>query len=277
MMKHVWTSNSRGFWRLAQERFMTDRVGVVSFVIVFLFLGLVVLSSLGLIARDWDREVGINNAPPDFWGLLDSPQDIVADAVIEPSPSDGDDEPLNLSVIDPLAELLNSFVSDDSAGFVGDNTEVIDPLADTLRSFLTTSQTPTLSTIKQESLPLGGDRWGHDVLQKTIKGSQTSILVGLTAAILATLFGTLLGAVAGYYGRYWDDALNWLYNVFVAIPYLLLILAIAAVLQQRGVFTVVLIFGLTGWTGVFRLIRAEYIKHRSREYVMAARAFGVSS
>ncbi|MDR2243891.1 MAG: ABC transporter permease, partial [Burkholderiales bacterium] len=117
--------------------------------------------------------------------------------------------------------------------------------------------------------------WGRDVLTKTIKGSQTSIIVGLTAALLATFLGTLLGALAGYYGSRTDDALNWFYSVFNAIPYLLLILAVAAVLQQRGVTTVILILGLTGWTGVFRLVRAEYIKHRGREYVQAAHAFGV--
>jgi len=73
-----------------------------------------------------------------------------------------------------------------------------------------------------------------------------------------------------------DDFFNWLYSVFTAIPYLLLVLAIAAVIGQKGVLTVVLILGLTGWTGIFRLVRAEYMKHKVREYVLAADAIGAS-
>jgi len=129
---------------------------------------------------------------------------------------------------------------------------------------------------RSATLPFGGDKWGRDIIAKTIKGSETSIFVGLAAAIVAVFIGTVLGAFAGYYGRWVDDVLNWFYSVFSSIPYLLLILAVAAVLQQKGTFTIVLILGLTGWSGVFRLIRAEYLKHKGREYVMAADALGAS-
>ena len=126
------------------------------------------------------------------------------------------------------------------------------------------------------TLPMGGDKWGRDVLKKTIKGAETSLVVGLVAALLAVLIGTVLGACAGYHGGRMDDFLNWLYSVFTSIPYLLLVLAIAAVLNQKGTLTVILILGLTGWTGIFRLVRAEYLKHRTREYVLAADAIGAS-
>ena len=86
----------------------------------------------------------------------------------------------------------------------------------------------------------------------------------------------MFGALAGYFGGWLDDFFNWLYSVFTSIPYLLLVLAIAAVLNQKGIATVILILGLTGWTGIFRLIRAEYLKHRVREYVLAADAIGAS-
>ena len=65
--------------------------------------------------------------------------------------------------------------------------------------------------------------------------------------------------------------------MFSSIPYLLLILAVAAVLQQKGTLTIILILGLTGWTGIFRLIRGEYLKHKAREYVQAADAIGASN
>jgi peptide/nickel transport system permease protein len=84
-----------------------------------------------------------------------------------------------------------------------------------------------------------------------------------------------MGAVSGYFGGLFGDALEWLYNVFTAVPGILLIFAFAAVFG-RGLSTVVLILGLTGWTGIYRLVRAEYMKHRSREYVRAATAIGAS-
>ena len=85
----------------------------------------------------------------------------------------------------------------------------------------------------------------------------------------------MLGAFAGFFGGKIGDFLEWLYNVFTAIPGILLIFAFAAVFG-RGIGTVVLILGLTGWTGMYRLVRAEFIKHRGREYVRAAEAIGAS-
>jgi peptide/nickel transport system permease protein len=135
------------------------------------------------------------------------------------------------------------------------------------------------------TLPWGGDRWGRDVLDKAIKGSQVSIAVGVLAALCATVIGTLLGAFAGFYGRWVNDVLEWLYNVFTSIPSILLIFSLAAVLRSgafahlfaSGIWTVVIILAVTGWTGMYRLVRAEYMKHRSREYVLAAQAIGASA
>ena len=245
--------SQKGFWRLAWERFSRDKIGMTSLVIVLCFLIVVVLALFGVIAGNWHKEAGVPHAPPDFWGLAhpDPPADIGNGAANPFQTETMDPTDWNTSVTDPLDEILQK-----------------------LRENLTITET---GEARRDSLPLGGDRWGRDVLLKTIKGSQTSILVGLTAALLATLLGALTGAFAGYYGGFTDNALNWVYNVLNAIPYLLLILAVAAVLQQRGVATIVLILGLTGWTGVFRLVRAEYIRHRSREYALAARAFGAPS
>jgi len=129
---------------------------------------------------------------------------------------------------------------------------------------------------RRPTLPFGADKWGHDIIKKTIKGGETSIIVGLAAALLATVLGTVFGALSGYYGGLIDDCFNWFYSIFTAIPSILMILTVAAVLQKKGVMTIVLILGLTGWTGAYRLIRAEYMKHKVREYVMAADAIGAS-
>jgi peptide/nickel transport system permease protein len=102
-------------------------------------------------------------------------------------------------------------------------------------------------------------------------------VVGLVAALVAVTLGTVFGALSGYHGGRVDDFFNWFYSIFTSIPSILMILTVAAVLQQKGVLTIVLILGLTGWTGPYRLMRAEYIKHKAREYVMAADAIGASS
>jgi peptide/nickel transport system permease protein len=129
---------------------------------------------------------------------------------------------------------------------------------------------------KLQTLPLGGDRLGRDVLAKAVKGSEVSVFVGLMAALVATAIGTLLGALSGFFGGRIGDALEWLYSVFTSIPGILLIFAFAAVFG-RGIGTVVLILGLTGWTGVYRLLRAEFLKHAVRDYVRAAQAIGASA
>ncbi len=137
--------------------------------------------------------------------------------------------------------------------------------------------------------PFGTDIYGRDVLAKTIYGTKIAVTVALTASVLAAAIGLALGLLAGYFGGRIDDLITWLYSTLQAIPYILLILAFAFVLQDRrfsllglqfrirGINAVYLALGLTGWVGLCRLIRGETIKHRDREYVIAARALGASS
>jgi peptide/nickel transport system permease protein len=186
--------------------------------------------------------------------------------------------PADSKFVDPLGDVMKEIEAQRAAPAA--EPKSVDPLADVMKDIEAGRGVPQGAAVAEErhaTLPFGADKWGRDVIAKTIKGSETSIFVGLAAAFVATLIGTLLGAFAGYYGRWVDDALNWFYSVFSSIPYLLLILAVAAVLQHKGTMTIVLILGLTGWTGVFRLIRAEYLKHKGREYVQAADAIGASN
>jgi peptide/nickel transport system permease protein len=155
-----------------------------------------------------------------------------------------------------------------------DSDGIVDPIGDVMNEIREGRRPAPLDT-RLATLPLGGDKWGRHPA-KDHQGSETSIFVGLAAALVATLLGTMFGAVAGYYGKWVDDFFNWFYSVFTAMPALLLILAVAAVLRHTGVMTIVLIMGLTGWTGTFRLIRSEYLKHKGREYVQAADAIGAS-
>jgi len=279
---------SPGLWVLAWRRLKTDRVAMISLGIVAAFILLVVLSSMGLVAKNWAKEIGVNYAPPSFLG-----PDLaaVAPAAVAPQDSAAPQGPtpgsaFDSTVVDPLADAMAE-IRGTKKGAPGASEAAgagasVDPLADVMKDIQAgkagrQGAAAPAAEERRTTLPFGADKWGRDVLAKTIKGSETSIFVGLAAAVVAVFIGTVLGAFAGYYGRWVDDALNWFYSVFSSIPYLLLILAVAAVLQQKGIMTIVLILGLTGWTGVFRLIRAEYLKHKGREYVMAADAIGASS
>jgi len=276
---------SPGLWALAWRRLSRDAVGMVSLGIVAAFGLLVLASATGLVAGDWSAEVGVNYAPPGFAGAEPEPAAPAtpsAPATAGPASDAAAAEP---AVVDPLADLLAEIrrereaqaASGRAAAARGDGAAV-DPLADVMADIRKDSVPAATSAPAERAatLPLGGDKWGRDVLKKTIKGSQTSIFVGIAAALLATFLGTLFGAAAGYFGGAIDDAFNWFYSVMSSIPYLLLILAVAAVLQQKGTLTIVLILGLTGWTGIFRLVRGEYLKHKAREYVQAADAIGAS-
>jgi peptide/nickel transport system permease protein len=235
-------SASAGLWTLAWRRLRADKVAMAALAVVAAFLAMVALSSLGLVASSWEDEVAVNYAPPTFMG---------PDPTL-PAPA-RQAEPVPGNAFDPLA------------GEIGE-----------LRARLDQSG-PHAQRERRATLPFGADKWGHDVIKKTIKGGETSILVGLVAALVAVALGTLFGAISGFYGGRVDDVFNWFYSVFTSMPSILMILAVAAVLQQKGVLTIVLILGLTGWTGPYRLIRAEYIKHKAREYVMAADAIGASN
>jgi len=153
----------------------------------------------------------------------------------------------------------------------------IDPLAPRYREWdARAAQYHSQTRPVAATLPFGGDRLGRDVLAKAIKGAQVSILVGVSSALLATIIGTLLGAIAGFFGGKAGDLLEWVYNVFTAVPGILLIFAFAAVFG-RGIGSVVLILGLAGWTGIYRLVRAEFMKHVVRDYVRSAEAIGASA
>ncbi|MFW2046786.1 ABC transporter permease [Acinetobacter variabilis] len=271
----VHESASTGLWQLALRRLKRDRIAMFSLFVVLFYLLMLLLSMTGMIAKDWNKEVAVSYAPPSF---IYTPS--VPGAAGEDQSTESAAVPVN--PVDPLkdviAELEAEIAAEQGVGAI-DYYGVVDPLAEDMKAIdqeLGGQLLDQSSELKQ-SLFFGADKWGQDVLLKTIKGAETSILVGLIAALVAVVIGTVLGAIAGYFGGWVDDVLNWFYNIFTSIPYLLLVLAIAAVLQQKGILSIILILGLTGWTGVFRLVRAEYMKHTAREYVLAAKAIGVSN
>lgn len=119
----------------------------------------------------------------------------------------------------------------------------------------------------------GTDIFGRSVFLKVIKGAEVAVSIGLVTGIVAVIIGVFLGALAGYFGGFVDDIIVWFYTVFSSIPYIILIVSIAFVLG-KGLVAVFLALGLTQWVGLCRLVRAEVIRHKNREYVQAAQAIG---
>ncbi len=120
---------------------------------------------------------------------------------------------------------------------------------------------------------MGLDIFGRSVLLKTIQGAYTAMYVGLGSTLIAVPIGVVMGTLAGYFGGWVDDLITWIYTTFTNIPELLLLIAIAIAIG-KGIDTVCIALGVTSWVGLARLIRAEFLKHKNREYVTAAQALG---
>jgi peptide/nickel transport system permease protein len=136
-----------------------------------------------------------------------------------------------------------------------------------------TTGEPHSHPVRQRHI-LGTDAVGNDVLYMTLKGCRTALIIAGLTSLLATPIALLCGLLAGYFGKWVDDAVQYTYTTLDSIPNILLLIALLMVLGQ-GLTQICIALGVTSWVGLCRLVRGETLKHREREYVRAARALGV--
>ena len=123
---------------------------------------------------------------------------------------------------------------------------------------------------------LGTDNFGIDIFSELLYGARTSIIVGMVSALIASFLGAIVGLYSGYVGGWKDEVVMRLNDIVLSIPWLVLMIVVAGLLGKIDLTGIILIIGLTGWSTTARMVRAQVLSIRERQYIERARAIGSS-
>ncbi|NWF89970.1 MAG: ABC transporter permease [Ignavibacteriaceae bacterium] len=130
--------------------------------------------------------------------------------------------------------------------------------------------------ISQKTFLLGTDEYGRDIFSRLVYGARISLFVGISAVVLSFLLGMLFGFAAGYFGGITNSILNRLADTFLAFPSIFLIIIILA-LFGNSIFSVIIVLGFSGWMSLFKIVRAEVISLKQKDFFISAEMIGLSN
>ena len=122
----------------------------------------------------------------------------------------------------------------------------------------------------------GTDNLGRDLFVRLWKGGRVSIEIGLIAALIEMVVGTIYGGISGYIGGVIDDIMMRIVEVINGIPYMIIVILVSIALE-KGIFSLIIAFCITAWTGIARVVRGQVLQLKESEYILAAKALGAST